>query len=107
MQPFASEDGASQREWHLVYSETMATSTITTEKLDWTGCSLIRREPGKLGGAPNVNGKRITPETFVEHWNSGDSVNDILDTFDMDRYEVETVLRFADQNNWLVRPFVP
>ncbi len=79
----------------------------TQVMLDWTGCAIVRREPRKLGGAPNVNGKRITPETFLEHWNSGDSVNDILDTFDMNRYEVESVLRFADQKGWLARPFVP
>ena len=81
-------------------------ATTTTEKLDWSGCSLIRRELGKLGGAPNVEGTRITPEVFVDYWEDGESVEYILDTFDgVTERQVRTVLDYAAIKGYLTRPY--
>ena len=81
-------------------------STTTSEVLDWSGCPLIRREPGKLGGAPNVEGTRITPEAFVDNWEDGESVESILDTFEgVTERQVLTVLDYAAKKGYLTRPY--
>jgi uncharacterized protein (DUF433 family) len=78
----------------------------TTNEIDWSGLPLIRSEPGKLGGAPNVEGTRITPEAFVDNWEDGESVEDILDTFDgVSERQVRTVLDYAAKKGYLTRPY--
>ncbi len=82
------------------------TEQTTTHEIDWSGLPLIRREPGKLGGAANVEGTRIAPETFVDYWEDGESVAYILDTFEgVTERQVRTVLEYASQKGYLTRPF--
>jgi uncharacterized protein (DUF433 family) len=50
---------------------------IAPREIDWSGCSLVQRDPLKLGGAPNIDGMRITPETIVDNYDSGFSLTEI------------------------------
>ncbi len=78
----------------------------TQNQIDWSGCPLIRREAGKLGGGPNVEGTRIAPETFVDYWEDGESVDYILDTFEgVTERQVRTVLAYAAVKGYLTRPY--
>jgi len=33
--------------------------------MDWTGCELIERVPGRCGGRPTIKGTRIEPDLLV------------------------------------------
>lgn len=33
--------------------------------MDWTGCDLVERVPGKVGGRPVVKGTRIEPDFLL------------------------------------------
>ena len=47
-------------------------------EIDWSGGPLVQRDPLKLGGAPNVDGIRITPEAIVDNYESGFGVSEIV-----------------------------
>jgi uncharacterized protein (DUF433 family) len=34
-------------------------------QIDWTGCDVVERVPGKMGGRPVIKGTRIEPETIL------------------------------------------
>ena len=52
-----------------------------TQEIDWAGCSLVQRDPEKLGGAPSIDGMRITPGTIVDNYESGLRVAEIVEQF--------------------------
>lgn len=83
------------------------TSIIASEKLDWSGCPLIRCEPCKLGGAPNVDGMRITPEAILDNYEDGCSVAEISDAIfpGVTREQIRTILAYASEKGYLDRPF--
>lgn len=33
--------------------------------MEWEGCELVERVPGKMGGRPVIKGTRIEPETII------------------------------------------
>ncbi len=33
--------------------------------MDWSGCDLVERVPGKVGGRPVIKGTRIEPEVIL------------------------------------------
>jgi uncharacterized protein (DUF433 family) len=77
----------------------------TTCEIDWSGCSLVQRDPLKLGGAPNIDGMRITPETIVDNFESGFSVAEIVDMFPaVNEQQARTILSYAAQRGYLIRP---
>ncbi len=51
-------------------------TNIDTE-IDWTGCELVERIPGKVSGRPIVRGTRIMPEAIVRSFDRGESMEDI------------------------------
>jgi uncharacterized protein (DUF433 family) len=76
-----------------------------TREIDWSGCSLVQRHPLKLGGAPNIDGMRITPETIVDNYESGFSVAEIVDMFPaVNEQQAQTFLSYAAQRGYLTRP---
>ena len=77
----------------------------TTRKIDWSGCSLVQRDPLKLGGSPNIDGMRIAPETIVDNYESGFSVPEIVDMFPaVSEQQARTILNYAAQRGYLTRP---
>jgi uncharacterized protein (DUF433 family) len=76
-----------------------------THEIDWSGCSLVQRDPLKLGGAPNIDGMRITPETIVDNYESGFSVSEIVEMFPaVSEQQARTILAYAAQSGYLTRP---
>ncbi len=75
--------------------------------LAWSGCPLIRRETGKRGGAPNIDGMRITPEAILENYESGFSVSEIADEIfpGVTQEQIRTILMYAIDKGYLERPF--
>ncbi len=71
--------------------------------IDWSGCPLIRREPGKLGGAPNIDGMRITPEAILDNYESGCSVAEIANEIfpGVTEEQIETILKYARDRGYL------
>ena len=53
----------------------------TKTLVDWSGCDLVERVPGRCSGAPTVVGTRIFPDTIAEYYWSGSSIDEILDDF--------------------------
>jgi uncharacterized protein (DUF433 family) len=49
--------------------------------MDWTACDLIERVPGKMGGRPVIKGTRIEPETIVDSFELGSTVEEIHEDF--------------------------
>ena len=78
----------------------------TRETIDWSELPLIRREPGKLGGAPNIDGMRITPEAIVDNYERGLSIEEIVtEVFSGVTYEqARAILEYAAQQGQLSRP---
>ncbi len=75
--------------------------------LDWSGCPLVQREPGKLGGAPNIDGMRIKPEAILDNYESGFGVAEIANEIfpGVTQEQIETILRYARDKGYLERPF--
>ena len=74
---------------------------------DWSGCPIIQYDPHRLGGAPTVRGRRITPDSFVDNFNAGQEYTPEYiaeKLFDEPVEDVREVLRYADQQGWLTRP---
>jgi len=82
-------------------------STATSEKLDWSGCPLIRCEPGKLGGAPNIDGMRITPEAILDNYEDGCSIAEISNEIfpGVTQEQIRTILTYASEKGYLDRPY--
>jgi uncharacterized protein (DUF433 family) len=49
--------------------------------MDWLKCSAIEAIPGKMGGRPVIKGTRIEPETIVDSFELGSSVEEIHEDF--------------------------
>jgi len=50
-------------------------------EIDWGACELVERVPGKLAGRPAVVGTRIMPDTILQSYELGDSVEEIHESF--------------------------
>jgi uncharacterized protein (DUF433 family) len=57
------------------------TNIDTDTEIDWTGCELVERIPGKVSGRPIVRGTRILADTIVQDFELGESVEDIREGF--------------------------
>jgi uncharacterized protein (DUF433 family) len=47
--------------------------------MDWSGCDLVERVPGKYSGAPVLRGTRIPPEAIVGNYDAGLSVDEVAE----------------------------
>jgi uncharacterized protein (DUF433 family) len=59
--------------------------------MDWTLSDLVERVPGKMGGRPVIKGTRIEPDTIIEDFDLGSSVEEIHENFPT--VPVETIRR--------------
>lgn len=58
--------------------------------VDWSGCALVERVPGRCAGAPTVVGTRIFPDTIAKYYWSGATVEEIRE--DYPSLTTETIL---------------
>ncbi|MDQ2844132.1 MAG: DUF433 domain-containing protein [Acidobacteriota bacterium] len=49
--------------------------------IDWTGCEIVERIPGKVSGRPIVRGTRILADTIVQDYELGESIEEIKEGF--------------------------
>jgi uncharacterized protein (DUF433 family) len=73
---------------------------VTTESyIDWTGCELVERIPGKVSGRPIVRGTRIVADTIVQDYELGESVEDIQEGFPaLSTAQIKRLIEFAQHS---------
>jgi len=70
---------------------------VTTDSyIDWTGCELVERVPGKVSGRPVVRGTRILADTIVQDYELGESIEDIQEGFPaLSAAQIARLIEFA------------
>ena len=64
--------------------------------MDWSRCSAVDRNPGKLGGTWCFAGTRLAVASLFEYLDLGSGVDEFLESFpDVSREQVHEVLAFA------------
>ena len=65
--------------------------------LDWSQCSAVERQPGKVSGAWLFKGTRVPVRALFENLEAGARVDDFLEWFPgVQRDQVEAVLQHAE-----------
>ena len=64
--------------------------------VDWTGCELVERVPGKVSGRPIVRGTRILADTIVQDAELGSPLGEIQENYpDLSITTIERLISFA------------
>ncbi|HXP86435.1 MAG TPA: DUF433 domain-containing protein [Bryobacteraceae bacterium] len=64
--------------------------------IDWTGCELVERIPGKVSGRPIVRGTRILADTIVQDAELGSPLEEIHENYpDLSLADIEQLVSFA------------
>ena len=63
--------------------------------LDWSQCPAVESIPGKRGGAWLFKDTRMPVAAVFENFESGASIDEIMEWFDVTREQVMAVLEFA------------
>ena len=64
--------------------------------IDWTGCELVERIPGKVSGRPIVRGTRILADTVVQDAELGSSLEEIHENYpDLPLGAIQELISFA------------
>ena len=72
---------------------------VTESYIDWTGCELVERVPGKVSGRPIVRGTRILADTIVQDYELGESVENIQEGFPaLSASQIKRLIEFAQQS---------
>jgi uncharacterized protein (DUF433 family) len=66
--------------------------------LYWSQCEAVESIPGKVSGAWVFRGTRMPVQTVFSNLESGMSVEEITEVFDVTADEVKAVLHFATQS---------
>jgi uncharacterized protein (DUF433 family) len=63
--------------------------------LDWSQCPAVESIPGKVSGAWVFKDTRMPVHIVFENLESGASIEEIMEWFDVTREQIEAVLEFA------------
>src|SRR5580658_3502836 len=63
--------------------------------LDWSKCPAVESIPGKVSGAWVFKDTRMPVSTVFENLESGASIDEIMEWFDVTREQIVAVLKFA------------
>ena len=63
--------------------------------LDWSQCAAVESIPGKVSGAWVFRGTRMPVATVFENLESGASIEEIVEWFDVTPEQIKAVLEFA------------
>ena len=67
--------------------------------MDWSRCSAVDRNPGKLGGIWCFRGTRLPVAALFEHLDQGSTIDEFLEWFpSVSREQVHHVLAFAQSS---------
>ncbi|MGA2260175.1 MAG: DUF433 domain-containing protein [Acidobacteriota bacterium] len=73
--------------------------TYPCRMLDWTNCTAVEREPGKISGAWAFKGTRVPVKALFENLEDGASVGDFLEWFPgVTREQIQAVLECAQRS---------
>jgi uncharacterized protein (DUF433 family) len=68
----------------------------TDSCIDWTGCELVERIPGKVSGRPIVRGTRILADTIVQDAELGSPLDEIHENYpDLPLETIQRLISFA------------
>jgi uncharacterized protein (DUF433 family) len=68
--------------------------------VDWTGCDLVERVPGKVSGRPIVRGTRILADTIVQDFELGSPLEEIQENYpDLPRSTIQQLIAFAESHS--------
>jgi uncharacterized protein (DUF433 family) len=68
----------------------------TDSYIDWTGCELVERIPGKVSGRPIVRGTRILADTIVQDAELGSPLEEIHENYpDLPLETIRRLISFA------------
>ena len=71
------------------------------QQIDWTGCDLVERVPGKQGGVPLIKATRIPADQVVEESELGSSVEEIAENYpSITPDQITRLIAFAEQHRW-------
>ncbi len=64
--------------------------------IDWAGCELVERIPGKVSGRPLVRGTRILADTIVQDAELGSPLEEIQENYpDLSLSTIQQLISFA------------
>jgi uncharacterized protein (DUF433 family) len=75
--------------------------------LDWSRCPAVESIPGKVGGAWLFKDTRMPVSTVFENLESGASIEEIMEWFDVTREQIVSVLEFVARSLDAPPPAVP
>ena len=75
--------------------------------LDWSQCPVVESIPGKVSGAWVFKDTRMPVATVFENLESGATVEEIIEWFDVTREQVVAVLEFAARSLDPPTPHLP
>ena len=78
-----------------------------TATLDWSQCSAVESIPGKVSGAWVFKDTRMPVATVFENLESGATVDEIIEWFDVAREQIVAVLEFAARSLDPPTPHLP
>jgi uncharacterized protein (DUF433 family) len=65
------------------------------DEIDWSGCDLVERVPGKVSGRPIVRGTRILANTIVQDAQLGSTLDEIHENYpDLSISEIQRLISF-------------
>jgi uncharacterized protein (DUF433 family) len=68
--------------------------------IDWAGCELVERIPGKVSGRPIVRGTRILADTIVQDAELGSPLEEIQENYpDLSLAVIRQLVSFARSRN--------
>jgi len=70
--------------------------------MDWSGCPLVERVPGKLSGAPVIVHSRVRPDDLIA--NRAEGPQWLAENYSLPLDTVKQVLAFYDRNLRLAHP---
>ena len=66
--------------------------------LDWSQCSAVESVPGRVSGAWVLRGTRMPVSIIFENLDSGITVEEVMEQFDVTREQVHAVLEFVTRS---------
>ena len=65
--------------------------------VDWSGCDLVERVPGKVSGLAIVRGTRILADTIVQDFELGSPLEEIQENYpDLPLATIQQLIAFAE-----------
>ncbi len=65
------------------------------EKIDWLQCPLVEINPRVQSGAPVLRGTRMPVSAIIDNFDSGLSVAEISEQFELPQDRVQAILTYA------------